>query len=80
MPASFGLRLFQPNFSWRLELGDWRGQWKGKKSLGEVGVSYVEIARVRAESRGGGGGGWRREEDRMSLNCQNLDGTTALGS
>lgn len=35
--------------------------------------------RVRAGSREGGGGGGRREEDRMSLNCQNLDKAAALG-
>lgn len=45
----------------------------------EVGISFVEMSRVRAGSMGGGGGGGRREEDRMSLNCQNLDGATALG-
>ena len=42
-------------------------------------VSYTETSRVRAESRGGGGGGGRRKEDRMSLSCQNPDGTAALG-
>lgn len=36
---------------------------------GEVGVSYIDMSRVRTGSKEGGGGGGRREEDRMSLNC-----------
>lgn len=46
--------------------------------LGEVGVSYLEMSRVRAGSEGGGGGGGRREEYRMSLSCQ-PDGAAVLG-
>lgn len=46
---------------------------------GEVGVSYTDMSRVRTGSKEGSRGRGRREEDRMSLNCQNQYGAAALG-
>lgn len=71
------MRLFQPSSP----LGDAlevleEAIERQEEFLGEVGVSYLEMSRVRAGSEGGGGGG-RREEYRMSLSCQ-PDGAAVL--